>query len=87
MRSTGPLWNAFLDAPPLRRLSLRSLRAYAYDRLRFARWFRPLSRPLSGLSESTLADYVRPPREQRPKPRAQTIKHRPGVVRSLYRFH
>ena len=31
--------NAFLDAQRLRQLSLRSLRAYAYDLLDFARWF------------------------------------------------
>ena len=30
--------NAFLDAQRLRQLSLRSLRAYAYDLLHFARW-------------------------------------------------
>jgi hypothetical protein len=30
--------NAFLDAQRVRQLSLRSLRAYAYDLLHFARW-------------------------------------------------
>ena len=33
------LANAFLDAQRIRQLSLRSLRAYAYDLLHFARWF------------------------------------------------
>ncbi|MGH9631106.1 MAG: hypothetical protein ACRD7E_22595, partial [Bryobacteraceae bacterium] len=31
--------NDFLDAQHLRQLSPRSLRAYAYDLLHFARWF------------------------------------------------
>ena len=31
--------NDFLDAQRIRQLSLRSLRAYAYDLLHFARWF------------------------------------------------
>ena len=35
-RSPGP--TTFLDAQHLRQLSLRSLRAYAYDLLHFARW-------------------------------------------------
>ena len=30
--------NTFLDAQRVRQLSLRSLRAYAYDLLHFARW-------------------------------------------------
>ena len=30
--------NAFLDAPRVRQVSMRSLRAYAYDLLHFARW-------------------------------------------------
>jgi hypothetical protein len=37
--------NAFLDAQGVRQLSSRSLRAYAYDLLHFARWWghhRPL---------------------------------------------
>ena len=31
--------NQFLDAQRIRQLSLRSLRAYAYDLLYFARWW------------------------------------------------
>ena len=38
--------NDFLDAQRLRQLSLRSLRAYAYDLLHFARWFQDSPQPL-----------------------------------------
>jgi hypothetical protein len=46
--------NVFLDAQRIRQLSLRSLRAYAYDLLHFARWFQNPPRNLSDLTESTL---------------------------------
>ena len=79
--------NAFLDAQRLRQLSLRSLRAYAYDLLDFARWFEPRRRPLAEMTESTLVDYVRHQLEQPPKPSPQTVNHRLDVVRCCYRFH
>jgi len=79
--------NAFLDAQRIRQLSIRSLRAYAYDLLHFARWFEESHRPLSDISESTLLDYVRHQLDQQPKPAPQTVNHRLGVVRCLYRFH
>jgi integrase/recombinase XerD len=79
--------NAFLDAQRIRQLSLRSLRAYAYDLLDFARWFEPQPRLLAEMSESTLLDYVRHQLEQHPKPTPQTVNHRLVVVRCLYRFH
>jgi integrase/recombinase XerD len=80
--------NAFLDAQRVRQLSLRSLRAYAYDLLHFARWWsgRP-QRPLSEITESALLDYVRDQLDQEPKPAPQTVNHRLGVVHCLYRFH
>jgi len=81
------LANAFLDAQRIRQLSLRSLRAYAYDLLHFARWFLNPPRNLSDLTESSLLDYVRHQLEQLPKPTPQTVNHRLGVVRCLYRFH
>ena len=81
------LANAFLDAQRIRQLSLRSLRAYAYDLLHFARWFLNPPRNLSDLTDSTLLDYVRHQLEQLPKPTPQTVNHRLGVVRCLYRFH
>ena len=79
--------NAFLDAQRLRQLSLRSLRAYAYDLLDFARWFEPQRQPFAQITESTLVDYVRHQLEQQPKPTPQTVNHRLGVVRCGYRFH
>ena len=79
--------NAFLDAQRLRQLSLRSLRAYAYDLLDFARWFEPLGRPLVEITESTLVNYVRHQLERDLKPTPQTVNHRLGVVRCCYRFH
>jgi len=79
--------NAFLDAQRLRQLSLRSLRAYAYDLLDFARWFEPQHQPLAQMTESTLVDYVRHQLEQHPKPTPQTVNHRLGTVRCCHRFH
>ena len=76
--------NSFLDAQHLRRLSLRSLRAYAYDLLHFARWSQ---HPLSELTESALLDYVRHQLDQQPQPTPQTVNHRLTVVHCLYRFH
>jgi integrase/recombinase XerD len=80
--------NAFLDAQCIRQLSQRSLRAYGFDLLHFARWWlRGPSRPLSELTESMLLDYVRDQLDRDPKPAPQTINHRLVVLRSLYRFH
>lgn len=78
--------NTFLDAQHIRQLSPRSLRAYAYDLLHFARWWRQ-GRPLSEIAESTLLDYVRHQLDQAPKPTPQTVNHRLTVLRCLYRFH
>lgn len=79
--------NAFLDGQCLRQLSLRSLRIYAYDLLDFARWFQPQHQPLTKITNSTLADYVRHQLEQDPKPTPQTVNHRLGTLRCCYRFH
>ncbi|MGC2402691.1 MAG: tyrosine-type recombinase/integrase [Acidobacteriaceae bacterium] len=81
--------NAFLDGQHIRQLSLRSLRAYAYDLLHFARWWSEpaLPLPLSEITESTLLDYVRHQLDQKPKPTPQTVNHRLTVIRCLYRFH
>jgi integrase/recombinase XerD len=80
--------NAFLDAQRIRQLSLRSLRAYAYDLLHFARWwFRQPVQPLAEITESALLEYVRHQLDQEPQPAPQTVNHRLGVVRCLYRFH
>lgn len=79
--------NAFLDAQRVRQLSLRSLRAYAYDLLHFARWLEQVPQPLSEITESTLLVYVRHQLDREPKPSPQTVNHRLGVVHCLYRFH
>lgn len=79
--------NDFLDAQHARQLSPRSVRAYAYDLLHFARWFHGRSQPISDVTESTLLDYVRHQLNQLPQPTPQTVNHRLTVIRCLYRFH
>jgi site-specific recombinase XerD len=79
--------NQFLDAQRVRQLSLRSLRAYAYDLLHLARWFDHTRHSLHRLNQSLLLDYVRYQLEQQPSPTPQTINHRLCVLRCLYRFH
>lgn len=79
--------NQFLDAQQLRQLSPRSLRAYAYDLLHLARWLEATQNSLAQLNQPLLFDYVRAQLEQQPKPTPQTINHRLGVLRCLYRFH
>jgi site-specific recombinase XerD len=80
--------NDFLDAQRIRQLSLRSLRAYGYDLLHFARWcLQHPSRTLLAMDESTLLEYVRDQLNEKPQPTPQTVNHRLGVLRSLYRFH
>jgi integrase/recombinase XerD len=76
----------FLDAQALRNLSPRSLRAYAFDLLNFARWWLPQNRSLCSLTESRLVEYVRYQLTAQPKPAAKTVNHRLTVVRCLYRF-
>jgi len=79
--------NDFLDAQHLRQLSPRSLRAYAYDLLDFARWFQSRPQALSEITESILLDYVRHQLSQQPRPTPQTVNHRLTVIRCVYRFH
>jgi site-specific recombinase XerD len=84
--------NDFLDAQRLRQLSPRSLRAYAYDLLHFARWAQgalpPLPpRPLAEITGSTLEDYVAFQLDREPPPSPSTVNHRLGVVQCVYRFH
>ncbi len=80
--------NAFLDHLRLRQFSPRSLRAYAYDLLHFARWWLASpTRPLSDLTAATLFDYVRDQLDHPPQPDPRTVNHRLVVVHGLYRFH
>jgi site-specific recombinase XerD len=82
--------NAFLDAKRLVQRSPRSLRAYAYSLLSFARWFEGDPQhppcPLSELSESHLEQYAAHQLDQQPPPTAKTINYRLRLVRDLYRF-
>jgi len=63
--------NTFLDAQRIRQLSLRSLRAYAYDLLHFARWFqdhpglcpRSASPPCSTTCVTNSTNSPNPPRK------------------------
>jgi Phage integrase, N-terminal SAM-like domain len=79
--------NQFLDAQKLRQLSLRSLRAYAYDLLHLARWLKATRHALPKLNQPLLLEYVRYQLDHPPQPTPQTINHRLGVLRCLYRFH
>lgn len=84
--------NAFLDAKHLIQRSPRSLRAYAFGLLHFARWAQAAAdtqapRQLVELNESSLRDYLRFQLEQQPCPAPQTINHRLDLLRALYRFH
>jgi hypothetical protein len=45
------------------------------------------SRTVQEMDESALLDYVRDGLDEDPQPCPQTINHRLGVLRSLYRFH
>ena len=79
--------NDFLDAQRLRQLSLRSLRAYAFDLLHAARWFQAKRHSLARLNQSLLLQYVRDQLDHAPQPTPQTVNHRLAVLRCLYRFH
>ena len=80
--------NDFLDAKHLVQRSPRSLRAYAFDLLHFARWWRQQQLlKLSLITESTLLDYVAYQLHQSPPPTPTTVNHRLCVVRALCCFH
>lgn len=84
--------NAFLDAKHLLQRSTRTLRAYAFDLLYFARWAQPATdaqppRQLVELNQSIRGDYLRFQLEQEPCPAPQTINHRLDLLSALYRFH
>lgn len=79
--------NGFLDAKRLSQRSPRSLRAYAFDLLHFARWTLHPPRPLADLTEAGMEQYLRHQLDQQPPPAASTINRRLGCVRAVYRFH
>jgi integrase/recombinase XerD len=79
--------NEFLDAQKLRQLSVRSLRAYAFDLLHLARWLKATRHLLGQLNQSLLVQYVRDQLDHPPQPTPQTVNHRLCVLASVYRFH
>ena len=79
--------NEFLDAQKLRQLSLRSLRAYAFDLLHLARWLKATRHSLRQLNQSLLVQYVRDQLDHPPQPMPQTVNHRLCILGSVYRFH
>jgi len=80
--------NRFLDAKRLLGRSPRSLRAYAFDLLHFARWaLQDPPRQFADLTEDVFQEYVRHQLDRQPPPAAPTINRRLGVRRALWRFH
>jgi len=80
--------NRFLDAKRLLGRSPRSLRAYAFDLLHFARWaLQYPPRQFADLTEDVFQEYVRHQLDRQPPPAAPTINRRLGVMRALWRFH
>jgi site-specific recombinase XerD len=76
--------NAFLDALRQRGLSCCTLRAYAYDLVRFYRWLDATDRKLLDLTSADLLAFVASQREGSSAPRS--INRRLTTVRLLYRF-
>jgi integrase/recombinase XerD len=76
--------NAFLDALGQRGLSRFTLRAYAYDLLRFYRWLNSTDGNLLDLTSADLLAFVASQREETAAPRS--INRRLSTVRLLYRF-
>lgn len=76
--------NAFLDALGQRGLSRFTLRAYAFDLVRFYRWLYATDRKLLELTSADLLAFIASQREERAAPRS--INRRLSTVRLLYRF-
>ena len=79
--------NEFLDAQRVRQLSLRSLRAYAFDLLHLGRWLRETRHSLAQINQSLVLQYVRDQLDESPQPTSRTINHRLCVLRCVYHFH
>jgi len=85
--------NRFLDMQYVRGLAPLTLRSYANTLLHFVRWW--AKRPgvdvtrfsADQFTEATLVDYVRDQLDEQPKPGAQNINSRSGMLRRLFRFH
>lgn len=76
--------NAFLDGLAQRGLSRFTLRAYAYDLLRFYRWLDATGKNLLELTSADLLAFIASQREGAAAPRS--INRRLSTVRLLYRF-
>jgi site-specific recombinase XerD len=81
--------NEYLDMLAIRGLSLRTIRAYAYDLLNFFRWLVYENIHLSDITKSLLLKYIRYQRDQSSGKQTAptTINHRLIVIRCLYKFH
>lgn len=76
--------NRFLDAIRIRGLSPRTLRAYAFDLLRFYRWLRRGGRRLEELVSADLVDFIA--EQQRDGAAPRSINRRLSTVRLLVLF-
>lgn len=81
--------NEYLDMLATRGLSLRTLRAYAYDLLNFFRWLDLNNMQLNKITKTSLLQYIRYQRDQSfgKQTAPTTINHRLIVIRCLYKFH
>ena len=85
--------NRFLDSQRVRGLRELSLRYYGNLSLHFIRWWagQPgvdvMRLEARQFTESTLLDYVRSQREERPAPSPETINGRSSMLRRLFRFY
>jgi len=85
--------NRFLDMQCVRGLAPLTLRCYAGTILHFVRWWsrQPgvdvLRFSLDHFTEATLVDYVRAQLEEHPKPCAELINQRSGMLRRLFHFY
>jgi len=76
--------NRFLDAIGARGLSPRTLRAYAFDLLRFYRWIATTKHRLQDLLSADLVDFVA--EQQRTGSAPRSINRRLTTVQLLFRF-
>lgn len=76
--------NEFLSALQTRGLSLRTIRAYAYDLLLLYRWLHATNRALRDLEPPDLLDFIAMQRAAKAKPKS--INRRLTTARLLYRF-
>src|SRR6516162_3188797 len=81
----GVAWiNHFLDRQYVRRLSNKTLYAYAHSLLHFVRWWESVHHTSdiseADLTESTLFEYVRFQSSQQPPPSASTINDRTATA-------